>query len=122
MKTPFLLRVPAGSANAAFDMTRDQHGKSDFSLVQTTDAEVYEQIEMKLQRVLVNPGLYADKVAEYKAILTSMEVNSETMTPCEVTARAMLDHGDSRVDNRGRCAVLEDDESGEWLVFGYRFG
>lgn len=124
MKKVFEVEVAATSASEAFGAQADvlkRFGKRTFSVVSDTFEQVRQQIAGKRRRVVENPGLYADKIAEYGRVLADMERRrKEGMSPARVVAYTMLDHGDSRVDNPGHCCVVKLDV-GRWLIFGFDF-
>lgn len=117
MKTAFMEDVRADTPEDALRVIGAKYGKTGYRIVEDSLPSVLAQVRTKLGRVLMNPTLYADKIAEYKAILAWAEKASGT--PQDV-ARAMIEHGDVRVDNP-HTICLTAQGGRKWLAFGYHF-
>lgn len=120
VKTKFKFEVKAANPESAFAASKAP-GKTKFKFVTDSVTDVQEAIRGKKKRVEMNPNLYADKIAEYDSILKRIEANVTTLQPAEVVAEAMLDHGDSRLDNPDFCCVIQRGQTSGWIVFGFDF-
>lgn len=121
MKTPFIIRVRAPDAATAWVRAKGvPPEKRGYVEIADTADQVVRALAGKMRRARDNPGLYADKIAEYQRIQADYEAQRGSDPELAVVA-LLLAHGDIRVDNQQKAAVRALG-GGQWAVFGYAFG
>ena len=118
-RSKFKELVDASDAGEAFGQVGPKYGKTSFSVVYDTVNDARKAIIAKLKRVEENPGLYSDRIEQYNRWLNDIDRELPELGEAETLVNAMLSHGDSRVDNLSRCAVIQD--GNKWFVFGFHF-